>query len=233
MSGFKTRIYVLKDPRNKRVRYVGKTFHGLDRRLKQHMDEAFAYGSTEFRSEKCKWIRELYDNGHYPLIEEIDSCYEGWMELEAQWIVHFRNMYSDLTNVQFIVPGHLGSVEYKEKDKESSLLDKIFPDTPEGNLCRQKFNEAEKLFEIRGSKPRLAEMVKLYSIIYKADKRGLTLRDLKRLIARFDSDKIWNEILNAYCAFGLVYLLEIRTGGRERNAYVHCDYIEIYRPDFS
>jgi len=64
-------IYVLIDPRNGDVRYVGLCAHP-DGRLYGHISES----RTKKKSAKLEWIRELIESGHAPVMEVLE-CVKG------------------------------------------------------------------------------------------------------------------------------------------------------------
>ena len=86
------KIYVLKDPINFLIKYVGKTKQKLQSRLRQHLRQ---------KSSDCRgyWIQSLVKKGLEPIIEEIESCFEcNWRKRETFWIRHFKNLGFALTN---------------------------------------------------------------------------------------------------------------------------------------
>ncbi len=81
-------IYVLKDPRNGEVRYVGKT-NNLERRLDHHIREA----KKREKTYKARWIRGLLAEGIKPVAEVLETCDEStWQERERFWIAHFDQL---------------------------------------------------------------------------------------------------------------------------------------------
>jgi hypothetical protein len=88
-------IYVLKDPRDKRIRYVGKT-NNIDRRYEQHL-----YNRNEGNPHKDRWITNLQAKGLKPLIEIIEECNgEDWRDREIYWIDKCRCDGEDLINIK-------------------------------------------------------------------------------------------------------------------------------------
>lgn len=90
------RIYILIDPRDMAVRYVGKTSGTLYNRLRQHINNPKNdYVAT--------WIRSLIALGVKPIIEEIE-CIENsndldWQDRERFWIEEYRSRGCNLTNL--------------------------------------------------------------------------------------------------------------------------------------
>lgn len=87
-------IYALCDPRDNRVRYVGKT-DNPDRRYKAHLIE-------KSRTHRTNWIKSLIALGLKPTLKIIEivsfQSPTEWEAREKYWIAYYRNIYSDLTN---------------------------------------------------------------------------------------------------------------------------------------
>ncbi len=88
-------IYTLKDPRDNKVCYVGRTVN-LDNRFNQHMhDHPYHYG--RFR----RWRDKLKSEGLVPVMSIIDECdSELAKNREMFWIGRFSEI-SPLVNVQY------------------------------------------------------------------------------------------------------------------------------------
>lgn len=86
-------IYVLIDPRNNQVRYVGKT-DNPERRLAAHLIE-------KYKSHKTNWIQGLIANGLKPILTIIEEIPEGqsWEDRECYWITYHRSIGCKLTNM--------------------------------------------------------------------------------------------------------------------------------------
>jgi hypothetical protein len=88
-----TKIYLLRDPIDGSVRYVGKTVQTLARRLGIHVSRRSTY-----KSHANSWIIGLLAIGKRPLIELIELCGDDWEERERFWIAHYRMIGASLTN---------------------------------------------------------------------------------------------------------------------------------------
>jgi hypothetical protein len=112
-------IYVLVDPRNREIRYVGQTVSGLKRRRAAHVSKA--RNSTR-NLHVYNWLRQLDRLGLYPLIEEVESG-EWTVEYtnlrEAMWIAAVRESGSDLTNL------HQGGGNYRHQSIPPEVREKI------------------------------------------------------------------------------------------------------------
>lgn len=79
------RIYGLRDPRTRRIRYVGCTIQSLLVRLAGHMAEA---RSPHAKTRKVVWLRRLGREPGIVLLARCRSAERG-AELERRWIEHF------------------------------------------------------------------------------------------------------------------------------------------------
>ena len=87
-----TIIYVLRDPRDNRVRYVGKTIN--------HKNRYRAHRAPTGQHCCGKWLAELRSMGILPVMEIIETVSAGqdWAEREIYWIAYWRAKEPDLTN---------------------------------------------------------------------------------------------------------------------------------------
>jgi len=113
MTSKKWVIYVLVDPRNEVVRYVGYSYR-LSRRIVEHL-----YEKNE-RTHKANWIRTLRTLGMIPQHRVIDSGYgeSGRWAAERYWIFYYRSIGANLTNGTDGgdgAPGHIKSDETRAK----------------------------------------------------------------------------------------------------------------------
>ena len=88
-----TNIYVLIDPRNGFVRYVGKA-NNVSQRYKAHLNRA-----RNHQIHKKNWIELLKKEGLKPIIEVIDIVpINDWIFWEKYWISQFMTWVFDLIN---------------------------------------------------------------------------------------------------------------------------------------
>lgn len=133
-----TKIYVLKDPDSKKIRYVGKTVQTLIARLGQHV-----YDAKSKKTHKSYWIQKLISGGKLPIIEEIDSC--SWEEssaLETFYIAKFKSEGYDLINQTDGGEGTLGKIVTEETRKKQSdslrkKTPKVYQYDLDGNLIKE------------------------------------------------------------------------------------------------
>ena len=81
-------IYGLIDPRNRCLRYVGKTYKRRELRLQEHIDAARA-GETTF---VYNWIRDLLESDCFPeifVLERIPGS-DSWEDAERRLIRFWR-----------------------------------------------------------------------------------------------------------------------------------------------
>lgn len=70
-------IYALVDPRDKRIKYVGKT-NNPDRRYDEHVE-------TEETTQKAIWIQELRSAGVKPTMILLNECNEPQSDYQENW----------------------------------------------------------------------------------------------------------------------------------------------------
>jgi hypothetical protein len=77
-------IYGLKCPHSDAIRYIGKSV-SPKKRLRAHIGAALR-GSYDHHT--ARWIRKLYDSGHYPILVILAEvvCGEDWRDVERAWI---------------------------------------------------------------------------------------------------------------------------------------------------
>jgi hypothetical protein len=87
-------IYCLKDPRDKQIKYIGKTVQPKYKRLSAHYRD-------KKPSRKKSWIDCLRKKNLKPILEIIEWCEDhNWQEKEKYWIAHYRNKIGNkLTNI--------------------------------------------------------------------------------------------------------------------------------------
>lgn len=118
-------IYVLEDPRDGRIRYVGVTHQRLATRLNGHLSRA----RRGFNSHSANWIRRLLADGLRPAIREVEKGFgEGWGSAESKWMAHYRALGCALTNLTSGgegCPGHSVSLAAREKIRAARLGSKL------------------------------------------------------------------------------------------------------------
>lgn len=88
-----TNIYVLIDPRNGKVRYVGKA-NDISQRYRAHLNRA-----RKHQIHKANWIKQLRDLGLKPIVEVIDVVpINEWVYWETYWIAQMKAWGFDLLN---------------------------------------------------------------------------------------------------------------------------------------
>lgn len=88
-----TNIYILIDPRNNSVRYVGKA-NNVSQRYKAHLNKA-----RKHQVHKANWIKQLKTLGLKPILEVIDVVpIDNWTFWEKYWIGQMKAWGFDLLN---------------------------------------------------------------------------------------------------------------------------------------
>jgi DNA-binding NarL/FixJ family response regulator len=114
-------LYVLRDPRDKRIRYIGVTAGLLSHRLGKHVFD------RRLSTDKGKWILELHDLGLRPVIEAIAEVGDDWRERERLAIKQHREAGCDLLNISEGGYGHAGAMHTKETKARISAKKKGRP----------------------------------------------------------------------------------------------------------
>lgn len=115
-------IYVLIDPRDGEVRYVGITICGILNRTKGHIRQAQQISCQTYKS---RWIRTLLEIGLKPAVKLIAIVHpwENWKEKEIYWISYYKSLGSRLTNASIGgegAPGYKHTEEAKLKIREAA-----------------------------------------------------------------------------------------------------------------
>lgn len=88
-------VYVLSDPRDNAIRYVGVSSRSAYRRLWEHIHRAL---KTPLRNHRVCWIRSLLQRGLEPVLTIVESGTGDWAESERTWIAAFRGIGCNLVN---------------------------------------------------------------------------------------------------------------------------------------
>lgn len=108
----KIRIYILSDPTNGEIKYVGKTHFTLGERLAKHM-------IAKENPHKVDWIKSLQEKGLRPeieLLEEVDK--KDWISKEKEWIKTFTEWGFKLLNIQKGGKGGVISGQCRKRQNE-------------------------------------------------------------------------------------------------------------------
>jgi hypothetical protein len=88
-----TNIYILIDPRDNKVRYVGKA-NNVSQRYQAHLNKA-----RKHQIHKASWIKQLKELNLRPILEVIDIVpIDEWIFWETYWIAQFKAWGFDLIN---------------------------------------------------------------------------------------------------------------------------------------
>lgn len=89
------RVYILVDPRDSRVRYVGCTKKPIEQRVTDHLNEA----RMKDNRPKNVWLRELLASGLKPIGVVLEEGFHGNTFDEAVWTRLLLELGAPLTNV--------------------------------------------------------------------------------------------------------------------------------------
>lgn len=114
-------IYALLDPRDMRCRYVGKTKHDVQKRLRGHINDAKRRAGEIPR---FRWINALEKSGVLPLavvLEKVSA--DDWQAAEQMWVCEMRHRFPDLLNATDGgdgIHGHIHSEQTKRRQSEAA-----------------------------------------------------------------------------------------------------------------
>lgn len=110
-------IYTLRDPRNNKIRYVGKTIQKPQTRLRAHIRQA----QRANKSHRDRWIMQVLADIERPVLEVIEEATEeNWEEREMYWIAHYDNLTNETAGGEGL-HGHKFSQEHRGKLGKSQL----------------------------------------------------------------------------------------------------------------
>ncbi len=109
-------VYVLSDPRDGAMRYVGKTSQPLKERLRQHIKNCHRY-----TNHCARWVGSLKKLGIKPVIEVVEECLnaESLDVAERFYINYFRSLGFKLTN---LAAGGAGTIGVKPTDTQRAAM---------------------------------------------------------------------------------------------------------------
>ena len=156
-------IYVLRDPRDNEVRYVGFTIDVVQR-FRVHISEAIR---GIIKSHKNNWINVLANLHLQPVMEVIERGTGEWQSVEQYWIRHYRMQGARLTNSTDGGDGVLGrkqSPEAIEKTRQANLGRKLsfehIEKMRQANLGRKHTPEAIEKMTGRKHSPEAIEKIR-------------------------------------------------------------------------
>lgn len=125
MKGF---IYLLKDPRDNKIKYIGQTRFNLNKRYNEHLRNS-KYLATKNYNVYC-WINDLKNNNILPIIEKIEEIDVNLLnEREKYWILYHGNELKNMTKggdgIKYINKRPF-SVEHRKKIGNSCRGDKHY-----------------------------------------------------------------------------------------------------------
>lgn len=147
VGGMTVFIYALKDPRDKAVRYIGKTINLMER-LRGHLIE-------KRESHKMRWLSQLTELGLKPEMEIIEiilnSDDRDWQHRESFWIKRFGEIGCELTNLD---SGGRNGCRRSEETKRKCSLAKMGYVLPPVSLEKMRQSQIKRL-----SDPKVREAI--------------------------------------------------------------------------
>ena len=89
-----TYIYGLRDPRDWRIRYIGRTHWPFAKRMSSHLHVR----NPRHYTRRENWIQKLTSLGLRPSMEFLECVLGDGFDAERKWIAKFRKMGHDLVN---------------------------------------------------------------------------------------------------------------------------------------
>ena len=133
-----TKIYTLKHPDTKEIRYVGKTVQQLKYRLATHISRSKKY---RYAYVNC-WIYSLLQEGKKPIIELIEEVEDNlWEEKEIYWIQYYSSR-TRLTNFQ-LGGGHSNIGKELKKEHRKAISESL-KGKPRDEETKRKISESHK-----------------------------------------------------------------------------------------
>ena len=143
-------IYILIDPRNNNIRYVGKTTN-ISFRISKHISDSKRSTRTKVKA----WIKSLLKAGEMPIIQEID-CVSDFQYWERFYISYFKFIGCDLLNMTEggenppVLFGKDNPMKRKDIAKKisaskNSIIRPIFQFTKTGDFVKKWVNISEIL----------------------------------------------------------------------------------------
>lgn len=151
-------IYVLRDPRDGAIRYVGQTVQPMER-MQAHL--ADTRKGCQYRCHR--WMRLLAAAGLRPNMEIVECVDAGQAdEAEMRWIAHYRGNGADLTNHTVGGRGFRGHKPTKEAIEKRAAALRGKPRSPEAiaavKAALNKPETKERMaLSARGNKSRLGQ----------------------------------------------------------------------------
>ena len=184
----KTNIYVLLDPRNNNIKYLGKTTKTLEKRLSGHMTDKTI-------NRKSSWIKSLKSQNLKPIIKLIDMVEDDWEFWEEYWISNIKMLGIELLNH---TNGGEGMYGYIPTQETREKLSKAFKGRKKSKEWLEKIGISNSklinVFNLKG------ELINSFKSITKASKylnvqkshissccKG-KLKSVNNLIFRYNND---------------------------------------------
>lgn len=147
-------IYALRDPRDGKVFYVGKTIQ-LQVRFADHCRA----GRREKNPMRRRMILELRKEGFKPILHILESCTdEKWQEREIFWIREYRRLGHPLCN------SHIGGFGWPHGVKQNPLVVKRRGDALRGRKRPQEVKDRIRETNLRTwANPELRERHKVFA----------------------------------------------------------------------
>ena len=178
-------IYTLTDPRDGRVRYVGKT-NNKETRLANHISNA---KTIKHNRHVCNWIKELLALGLKPVFKVIEECVDNWAEREVSWIAHYKAIGCKLTNNS--IGGESGALGVTHTEEYKENLSKIMKGNTRAKGAIKSLEHRAKLSKNnKRAKAVLTEQEVI--LVCQLINQGLKGRVIKKQVPNIKPHILWN-----------------------------------------
>lgn len=211
-------VYVLKDPRNDKIKYVGKTSRNrLQERFKEHL-------KNDCKKRKVsKWIKELLDLKLKPIIEVIDESNneEDIFKKEKEYIKLFNKK-----NLLNMTDGGDGPSGYKMKIEVKKSLPQLqvgYKKTHEGWLKHIETRPRGDAHHLKNRKQKEETKIKISARL-----KGKTRK--KKVILCVETNETFNGLLDAERKTGIGFKLISKSCNTNQKTHgLHFKYINSSR----
>jgi hypothetical protein len=235
------KIYVLKDPITKEIRYIGRTKNSLNVRLNGHFCKA---KQNKFKTHKDNWILKLKTKPVIELLEIVDGWEKSYLR-EQELIKEYLNKGFKLVNLHDRGEGGLlrniseeQRIKISKKVKELHLQGKLSCNKKsvdvydlQGNFintfesykkCSEFIGISEKQFQ--SSMRRKAKRIKQYQVVLFGEKcPGIWKQRTGEIVKNFKKVYVWDIINNCEIIFNSVKQFKsyFVTGSSSVNYYMN------------
>jgi len=149
-------IYTLSCPFSGAIKYVGKTVKPLNKRLGDHIGDV-----KRTVNKRTNWVKSILRRGEKPIIEGIETVYDGWQDAEIYWIAQLRAWGFSLKNMTEGGEGGHGRINSEDTRRKISVSQKGKPKSESHRLaCAEARRKKGKWVTSESTKRKQSEALK-------------------------------------------------------------------------